>query len=306
MMIFFTEGYEEDDHENLSINVDTNKDKRVISRKDNDTMIPYSDEVPAVEQIDSATAINIAVLDSGEPQEKEEEDNPTKDPTAGDQENESKMNTSSSSNSSCNTDCSTCPSMTSSSSGGPNPDVIGGGKSKDDNSNVHQSPGKTRPQTPVSENEKPKKQIASPISKEDRIRNYMHKIGSAGVKVSINSPTAKAKEAENLQRKDDKQSKKNDKTEPPKKTDKKLHESATKPDRKSHEPAAKPDKKSHEPEKAKPDKKSQKHEPATNPDKRTTHSVEPPSEDDLDETNNPPAGNEKIDDKRFEEIFKGT
>ena len=286
---FFTEGYdEEDDHENFSINVDTSRDKCVISRKDNDTMIPYSDQVPSGEQIDSATAINIAVLDNGEPQEKEEEDNPTKDPTAGEQENESKMNTSSSSSSSCNTDCSTCPSMTSGSSGGPNPDVIVGGKSKDDNANIHQSPGKRRPQTPVSENEKPKKQIGSPISKEDRIKNYMQKIGTAGVKVSINSPAAKAKEAENSQRKDDKQSKKDDKTEPPKKSDKKSHEPAAKPDKKLHEPAAKPDKKSHE------------------PDKRTTHSVEPPSEENLDETNNPPAGREKIDDKMFEEIFKGT
>ena len=154
---FFTEGYEEDDHENFSINVDTSKDKCVISRKDNDTTIPYSDQVPAGEQIDSATAINIAVLDNGEPQEKEEEDNPTKDPTAGEQENELKMNTSSSSSSSCNTDCSTCPSMTSGSSGGPNPDIIVGGKSKDDNANIHQSLGKTRPQTPVSENKKTKK-----------------------------------------------------------------------------------------------------------------------------------------------------
>ena len=63
--------------------------------------------------------------------------------------------------------------MTSGSSGGPNPDVIVGGKSKDDNANIHQSPGKRRPQTPVSENEKPKKQIGSPISKEDCIKNYM-------------------------------------------------------------------------------------------------------------------------------------
>ena len=282
---FFTEGYdEEDDHENFSINVDTSRDKRVISRKDNDTTIPYSDQVPSGEQIDSATAINIAVLDNGEPQENEEEDNPTKDPTAGEQENELKMNTSSS----CNTDCSTCPSTTSSSSGGPNPDVIVGGKSKDDNANIHQSLGKRRPQTPVSENKKPKKQIGSPISKEDRIKNYMQKIGTAGVKVSINSPAAKAKEAEYSQRKDDKQSKKDNKTEPPKKPDKKSHKPAAKPDKKSHEPAAKPDKKSHE------------------PDERTTHSVELPSEENLDETNNLPAGRKKIDDKMFEEIFKGT
>ena len=41
----------------------------MISRKDNDTTIPYSDQVFG-EQIDSATAINIAVLDNGEPQEK--------------------------------------------------------------------------------------------------------------------------------------------------------------------------------------------------------------------------------------------
>ena len=206
---FFTEGYdEEDDHENFSINVDTSRDKCVISRKDNDTMIPYSDQVPSGEQIDNATAINIAVLDNGEPQEKEEEDNPTKDPTAGEQENESKMNTSSSSSSCCcNTDCSTCPSTTSGSSGGPNPNVIVGGRSKDDNANIHQSPGQRRPQTPVSENEKPKKQIGSPISKEDRIKNYMQKIGTTGVKVNINSPAAKAKEAENSQRKDEKQSK---------------------------------------------------------------------------------------------------
>ena len=144
--------------------------------------------------------------------------------------------------------------------------------------------GQTRLQTAASD--KPKKAIASPDSKENRIKKYMQSIGSDSVNFIISSPTAKTKEdgkepSKSLPKGD----------QPIKKQDIK----ASEPPKKKGDPAKKMDKSSKTKETAEPENTSKSEE-----------SAEQEKEEDLDESNNPPAGRDKIPDKRFEEYSKVT
>ena len=146
-----------------------------------------------------------------------------------------------------------------------------------------ESQGQKRLQTAASD--KPKKAIASPDSKENCIKKYMQSIGSDGVNFIISSPTAKMKE---VGKEPSKSLPKGD--QPIKKQDIK----AAEPPKKKVDPAKKTDKSSKTKETAEPDKTTKSEE-----------SAEQEKEEDLDESNNPPAGCDKLPDKRFEEIFKG-